>query len=210
MKAILLWLLITLLGTTGVGSLPIGDMGRPIDRYIRDNDTAIEIESDPPPDLVVNDENPWGGATPGSSKVFEVDEVWPGDSGGATLKLQNIGDPGILSMNVTNLKDFEMGCNEPESLADSTCGDPGEGEGELSQKLDMRIWWDGNHNTVWDSGETIIAEDTLYNIAGVPYNLGSLNNTEIKYLGIAWWVDSTVGNEIMGDKCSFDIRFVLH
>jgi len=205
MKAILLWLLITLLGTTGVGSQATGDMARPFDRYILNNDTAIEIESDPPPDLVVNDETPkW------TSKVFEVEEVWPGDSGGATLKLQNVGDPGILSMNVTNLKDFEMGCNEPESLADSTCGDPGQGEGDLGQKLDMRIWWDDNNNgTCEPPGETSIAEDTLHNIAGVTYNLGSLNNTETKYLGIAWSVDSTVGNEIMGDKCTFDIRFVL-
>jgi len=204
MKVIALWLVIMLVGTAEVGSLPTGDKGRPFDGYILTNNTAIEIESDPPPDLVVNDETPkW------TSKVFEVEEVWPGDSGNASLNLTNIGDPGTLSMNVTNLKDFEMGCNEPESLADSTCGDPGEGEGELSKKLDMQIWWDDNHNTVWDSGETIIAEGTLYNIAGVTYNLGSLNNTEIKYLGIAWSVDSTVGNEIMGDECSFDIQFAL-
>jgi hypothetical protein len=204
MKVILLWLVIMLLGMAELGSPATGDMGRPFDRYILANNTAIKIKSDPPPDLVVNGENPW------VSILFEVEEVWPGDSGNATLKLTNKGDPGTLSMNVTNLLDFEMGCNEPESLVDSTCGDPGQGEGELSKKLDMRIWWDDNHNTVWDSGETIIAEDALYNIAGATYNLGSLNNNEIKYLVMAWSVDSSVGNEIMGDKCTFDIQFVLN
>lgn len=199
MKVIAFWLVVMLLGMAVVGSLASGDMSRPFDGYILASNTASD-----PPDLVVRDENPW------TSKVFEIEEVWPGWWGGAALKLQNIGDPGILSMNVTNLKDFEMGCNEPESLADSTCGDPGEGEGELSKRLDMRIWWDKNHNAVWDSGEAIIAVDTLYNIAGVTYNLGSLNNTETKYLGIGWSVDSTVGHEIMGDKCSFDIHFILH
>jgi hypothetical protein len=41
------------------------------------------------------------------------------------------------------------------------------------------------------------------------YDLGPLDYMEIRYLGIAWSVDSTVGNEIMGDECSFDIQFVL-
>lgn len=206
MKVIAFCLVIMLLGTVEVASLATGDMGRPFDRYILTNNTAIEIESDPPPDLVVNDETPkW------TSKVFEVEEVWPGDSGNVTLNLTNIGDLGTLSMNVTNLLDSEKGCNEPESLADSTCGDPGEGEGELSKKLDMLIWWDDNNNGLYEPpGETLIAADTLYNIAGVTYNLGPLDNTEIKYLGIAWAVDSTVGNEIMGDECTFDIQFGLH
>jgi hypothetical protein len=207
MKVIAFWLVIVLLGVAVVGSLAGGGTGIPFDGYILASNTA-ENESDSSPDLVVNDENPW------TSRVFEVEEVWPGDAGGATLKLQNIGDTGILSVNVTNLKDFEMGCNEPESLADSTCGNPGEGEGELSKNLDMRIWWDDNNNGSYEPGppfnETLVVEDTLYNIAGIAYNLGSLNNAETKYLGIGWSVDSTVGNEIMGDECSFGIQFVLH
>jgi len=167
-------------------------------RYIPINDTPIEIESDPPgEDLVVNGENPW------VSIVFEVDEVWPGDSGGATLKLQNVGaNSTSLELELLNLVDTSLSTPEPEPTPD---------EGELSKKLDMRIWWDDNNNGLYElPGETLIAEDTLYNIAGVTYNLGSLNNTETKYLGIAWWVDTTVGNEIMGDKCSFDIQLVLH
>ena len=201
MKAILLWLLITLLGTTGVGSQATGDMARPFDRYILNNDTAIEIESDPPPDLVVHDENPWGGATPGSSKVFEVEEVCPGDSGGATLKLQNVGDPGNLYLHLLTLVDEPGITPEPEPTPDS---------GELSLNLDMLIWWDDNNNGSYEPpADTLIVEDTLKNIACNMYDLGTLDYMEIRYLGIAWSVDSTVGNEIMGDKCTFDIQFVL-
>jgi hypothetical protein len=184
-----------LLGAAEIGTPATGDMGKPSDRYILTNNAAIEIESDPPPDLVVNNENPW------VSTVFEVDEVWPGDSGNVTLNLTNIGDPGTLQLHLLNLVDYPGITPEPEPTPDS---------GELSQKLDILIWWDDNYNTVWDSGETIIAEDALYNIAGVIYDLGSLNNAETKYLGIAWSVDSAVGNEIMGDRCSFDIQFGLH
>jgi hypothetical protein len=196
MKAILIWLAIMLLGTAELGSLPTGDIGRPLDRYILNNNTAIEIESDPPPDLVVNDETPkW------ISKVFEIEEVWPGDEGEATLKLQNIGDLGTLYLHLLNLMDEPGITPEPEPTPDS---------GELSQNLDMLVWWDDNNNGIYDAGEgPPIAEDTLENINCNIYDLGTLDYMEIRYLGIAWAVDSTVGNEIMGDECSFDIQFVL-
>jgi hypothetical protein len=196
MKALLLWLVIMLLGTAELGPLATGDMGRPFDRSILTNNTAIEIESDPPPDLVVNGENPW------VSIVFKVDEVWPGDSGGETLMLQNIGDPGTLYLHLLNLVDDPGITPEPEPALDL---------GELSQNLDMLIWWDDNNNGLYDGGEgPAIAEDTLKNIAYNIYDLGTLNSMETKYLGMAWSVDTTVGNEIMGDECSFDIQFGLH
>jgi len=208
MKAIIALLLVILLGGAGVAPMATGDGAEFFYRYMLDN-TLIVAASDPPPDLVVNGENPWGGAIPGSSKVFQVDDVWPGDSGNATLELQNIGDPGTLQLHFLDLQDFEMGCNEPESLVDSTCGDPGEGEGELSQNLDMLIWWDNNQNNEYDAGETKIAEGKLKDIACITYDLGILGNMETKYLEIAWSVDNSVGNEIMGDKCTFDIQFAL-
>ena len=196
MKAILIWLVIMLLGTAELGSLVAGDMGRPFDRYILTNNTAIGIEADPPPDLVVNDETPkW------TSKVFEVEDVWPGDSANVTLKLQNIGDLGALYLHLLNLVDEPGITPEPESTPDS---------GELSLNLDILIWWDDNNNGIYEAGEgPPIAEDTLKNIACNIYDLGTLDYMETKYLGIAWAVDSNVGNEVMGDKCSFDIQFVL-
>lgn len=196
MKAVLLWLVIMLLGTAELGPLATGDMDAAIHKYILTNNTAIEIQSDPPPDLVVNGETPkW------TSKVFEVEEVWPGDSGGETLMLQNIGDPGTLYLHLLNLVDDPGITPEPEPAPDL---------GELSQNLDMLIWWDDNNGIYEPPGETLIVEDTLENIACNIYDLGTLGYMEMKYLGIAWSVDSTVGNEIMGDECSFDIQFVLH
>ena len=122
--------------------------------------------------------------------------------GGATLKLQNIGDPGNLYLHLLNLVDDPGITPEPEPAPDL---------GELSQNLDILIWWDDNNNGIYDAGEgPPIAEDTLKNIACNMYDLGTLDYTGIRYLGIAWSVDSTVGNEIMGDECSFDIQFVLH
>lgn len=159
------------------------------------DNTLIVSASDPPPDLVVNGEIPkW------TSKVFQVEDVWPGDSGVASLKLQNVGDPGTVYLHFLNLVDEFGTTPEPEPTPDN---------GELSQNLDMLIWWDNNQNNEYDAGETKIAEGKLKDIACITYDLGILGNMETKYLGIAWSVDNSVGNEIMGDKCTFDIQFAL-
>jgi hypothetical protein len=156
------------------------------------------MKSDPPPDLVVNGELPkW------QSRVFEVAEVMPGDSGTATLKLQNVGGNGTLELQFLNLRDESIATPEPELTPD---------DGELSQNLDMLIWWDGNQNGVYDEllGENKVAEGKLYDIADVIYDLGSLDYMETKYLGMGWSIDSSVGNEIMRDRCTFDIQFGIY
>ena len=197
MKAIIALLVMILLG--GGGMAPMASEGAAgfVNRYVPINDTTIEIERDPPgEDLVVNGENPW------VSRVFEVDEVWPGDSGAATLTLQNIGGPGRLYLHFLDLVDEPGITPEPEPTPDN---------GELSQNLDMLIWWDDNNNGVYEPpGETLVVEDTLKNIACNIYDLGTLDYMEMKYLGIAWSVDDSVGNEIMGDECTFDIEFQIH
>jgi hypothetical protein len=157
-------------------------------------------ESDPPPapDLVVDDELPkW------QSKVFEVAGVMPGDSGTATLKLQNVGGNGTLELQFLNLSDEPIATPKPEPTPDN---------GELSRNLDMLIWWDDNHNGVYDEllGEDKVAEGKLDDIANVVYDLGSLDYMETKYLGMGWSIDSTVGNEIMRDRCTFDIQFGIY
>lgn len=194
MKAIIALLLVILLGGAGVAPMATGGVAEFFYRYMLDN-TLIVSASDPPPDLVVNGEIPkW------TSKVFQVEDVWPGDSGVASLKLQNVGDPGTLYLHFLNLVDEFGIIPEPEPTPDN---------GELSQNLDMLIWWDNNQNNEYDAGETKIAEGKLKDIACITYDLGILGNMETKYLGIAWSVDNSVGNEIMGDKCTFDIQFAL-
>jgi hypothetical protein len=192
MKAIIVWLLAILLGIAPTANA--GGAGFSY-RYMSNNNLIVsESEFDPPPDLVVNGENPWG------SRVFQVDEVWPGDSGGANLELQNIGDPGNLYLRLLNLVDEPGITPEPEPAPDL---------GEFSQNLDMLIWWDDNQNSRYDAGESKIAEGKLKDIACITYGLGAMNWMETKHLGMAWSVDNSVGNEIMGDKCTFDIQFAL-
>jgi predicted ribosomally synthesized peptide with SipW-like signal peptide len=148
-------------------------------------------------DLAVNDENPW------VSTVFEVKDVWPGDSGRVTLKLTNVSsDPngaGPLDLQILNLVDYPGITTEPEPKPDL---------GELSSNLRMLIWFDDNNNGIYEPpGEVKIVEDSLYNIAYKTYDLGILGSLQTRYLGIAWSVARAVGNEIQGDRCVFDIQF---
>jgi hypothetical protein len=199
MKTITLWLLAIFLGMTLSMALsvpPIASAGSAelLYRYMSDDGLIVSQSSSSGEDLVVNDENPW------VSRVFQVEEVWPGDSANVTLKLQNVGDNGTLHLHLLNLVD-ELGITpEPEPTPDL---------GEFSQNLDMLIWWDDNQNSQYEAGESKIAEGKLKNIVCITYGLGALNWMETKYLGIGWSVAHSVGNEIIGDKCTFDIQFVL-
>ena len=163
------------------------------------NQAAAQPVTPTEPDLVVNDETPkW------VSKVFEVEDVLPGASGAAAIKLENIGGNGTLTLQLLNLVDEGGITPEPEL--------PLPDEGQLSQNLDMLIWWDNNNNKAYEPGlgEGLIADDTLDNIEDVVYSLGRLDHLEIKHIGMAWSIDKSVGNWIQGDKCTFDIQFVLH
>lgn len=193
MKEIIACILVLLLSVIALVPTASGSMTS-LDGYSPGEGTITESK----PDLVVNDELPeW------QSRVFEVAEVMPGDSGTATLKLQNVGGNGTLEFQFLNLRDESITTPEPEPTPDN---------GELSQNLDMLIWWDDNQNGVYDEllGEKKVAEGKLYNIADVIYDLGSLDYMETKYLGMGWSIDSTVGNEIMRDRCTFDIQFGIY
>jgi len=154
-------------------------------------------------DLAVNDENPW------VSTVFEVKDVWPGDSGRVTLKLTNVSSEpnsaGPLDLQILHLVDDPGITTEPEPKPDL---------GELSSNLLMLIWFDDNNNGIYEPpGEVKIVEDSLNNIGCKDnvtcktYDLGILGSLQTRYLGIAWSVARTAGNEIQGDRCVFDIQF---
>ena len=193
MKRILTTLLAVILIISQVALATGAVIADPLDGEIV---TTIRSASDEP-DLVVNGENPW------VSKVFKTTDVKPGDSGAASLELENIGPGGtgeLLQLHILNLVDDPAVTVESEPTPDL---------GELSQNLDMLIWFDDG-DSVFEWGEVIIAQDTLYNIACTIYDLGPLPPGVIIYIGIAWSLDCGVGNEAQYDICTFDIQLILH
>lgn len=63
--------------------------------------------------------------------------------GGKTWTIVNTGSvPGELTLSMNDLINNDNGCNEPEALMDTTCGNPGPNEGELGANMIAKILLD--------------------------------------------------------------------
>jgi spore coat-associated protein N len=145
-------------------------------------------------DLTVDDDNPWA-----SAKV-DVTNMKPGDSGVVTCKLDNAGTiDGDLTVALANIVDAPGATPEPEPTPDN---------GELSANMDIVLWVDANQDGVQDAGETVLYSGKLNAVAG-PYDVGTLTAGATIYVSMEYSIDGTVGNEIQGDSCTFDIVFEL-
>jgi predicted ribosomally synthesized peptide with SipW-like signal peptide len=61
--------------------------------------------------------------------------------GARRLQLTNDGSlPGKATFTIRTVSDKENGCNEPEAAVDSSCGTPGNGEGELDDELIVVVY----------------------------------------------------------------------
>ena len=147
-------------------------------------------------DLEVNDENPW------TTAPISVSNMKPGDKREVTIKLKNVGSiGGYVCMWIKDVINSPGTTPEPEPTPD---------RGELGANIKITIWQDDGDN-VLENGEEVYVSGR---------SLDSLNNTKVvkdkplsaretTYIGFAWEIPSTVGNEIMGDSVTFTIEFVL-
>ncbi len=158
------------------------------------------------------------------------DNIAPGDAlyGGGYCglwKIENTGTiDGRLSFEFTSLVDNDNGCNEPEMDAEesaygtgcATCGDPGPGQGELSDYLHVTVVVtdpDGTPHKVWPIGvavktlkETVAAGKIT--VTGDPGLLegGETGGTfHLKVIPLA----SGTGNIVQSDSVVFDVVFTL-
>lgn len=109
---------------------------------------------------------------------------------------------GIVRLNFVNIVDYENGCNELEILMDTSCGDPGVGEGELSQYLHLVVLYDGQEK----------ANDTLSNLTdpGSIIELGALDAGAHEEVVLEISTDYVgAGAIILGDTSYFGISCEL-
>ena len=89
---------------------------------------------------------------------FNFADVKPGDFGENTIDLTVIDNDAYVCAIVDNLKNYDNGCTGPEKKAEEsaygdgleTCGEPGEGEGELQDNLLVTVWRDTDCDNVLD------------------------------------------------------------
>lgn len=146
-----------------------------------------------------------------------INNLKPGDEGTIIVPIRNDGSvDGIASLQFTNLTDYENGCNEPECVAEGgtwsategctacvSCDDPGPDEGELSQYLNVAIFY-GSTPVPGGSGTL----ESL--VAGGVIELGNLLAGEEEDVVMVFSIDyDDAGNIIQSDSVDFDITFEL-
>lgn len=120
---------------------------------------------------------------------WNFDDVKPGDHGTNVISLHPDNNDAWACLNIINKQDDENDLVDPEAEAgDLTFGPTG--NGELSGYLSTFIWWDTNHNGVFDSGEVGIDRGDFESVDGLPLadslHPSQLTGDQTVYLGWAW------------------------
>jgi predicted ribosomally synthesized peptide with SipW-like signal peptide len=171
----------------------------------------------------------------GVSGKYQISDVKPGDSGSLVFCPKIVDNPGWLFVgSADGVTDFENGQTEPEQEVDDSGGDPGKGNGELSENIQVTVsyceYGGSGDRTNPDNFDTIRefnnpADYTLadlfkelesgFLLDGTPNTSGtqeypsSPNNSTQNgpCLCVEWEVPLEVGNEIQTDSVEFDITF---
>jgi len=161
----------------------------------------------------------------GVHKFFNFTDIKPGAWGEDTISLHVYNNDAWGWMKIYNVSNKENGCTEPESEVDTTCGDPGEGEGELYQNLHFLIWQDDGDN-IYEAGEKKLFDGGTLPTCQV-WSLDGDNCCQVDpltgscdyYVGIKWCFGTfdsnynchgtSIGNEAQSDSVTLDVSFVV-
>src|SRR3989344_4591186 len=131
---------------------------------------------------------------------FNFADLKPGDIGEDTISLHVDNNDSWLCAAAQITDDSDQTCTEPELADDSTCTNPGLGEGELGSELNFTFWADDGDN-VYEVGENIFLDGPISNIGQAgkitladsgtniwnnPVAAGPLPGNSTRYIGKAW------------------------
>ncbi|PIY80492.1 MAG: hypothetical protein COY80_02635 [Candidatus Pacebacteria bacterium CG_4_10_14_0_8_um_filter_42_14] len=134
-------------------------------------------------------------------------------SGGKTWTITNSGSvPGNLTFQMNDLVNNDNGCNEPEAIVDTTCANPGPGEGELGAAITTTVLLNkGAGNATVVSSNLATANQGAYATQWVA-NAGTVTIPAGGTVDVTlnWSTDSaSYGNEIQSDGVSFGLQYDL-
>lgn len=132
--------------------------------------------------------------------------VAPGDGGTATMTVANAGSlTGYIDVEVASLTDYENGLSGNENSVDNTGGDPGAGNGELSQYLEVHAEFQ-NGPDLWsgfDTADNRLQPGTVYD---EDYQLaGGASDTFV----LDWQLPTSTGDDAQSDGIEFALTFSL-
>ena len=148
----------------------------------------------------------------------------PGDSASYSWTLSNTGSlSGKPWVEITNVKNYDNGCNDPEQASpDSSCGNPGLGEGELGGNLMMKLNAPGSVGYVYPHGASCTDGGSKCSldywsglgridetVDGQVWDTIAPTSTLAGPMVLEFTVPSTAGNIIQSDSVEFDVVFHL-
>jgi predicted ribosomally synthesized peptide with SipW-like signal peptide len=143
---------------------------------------------------------------------FTPTNLKPGSQPKGSYTVANIGSiNGYLDIENIVITDTENGCNAAETLAgDVTCGNPGTGDGELSDVLGLTLFVDRNGDGWFSVGDSYIYNGMANAVAGSydlnePINAGS----STKIVAILNWWSTPSDNLAQNDTMQLDMTFEL-
>ena len=155
-------------------------------------------------DLQIGDGNPVS---------FTAGNIQPGYYEQFVVKVKNIGTlPGNLSVEFSPITNYENGRNEPEIAAgDTTGGNPGPGNGELGQYLEiaMTAHIDGVGTQTLPGMVFPALDDVGGATVSVPVKYGHLEPGEEVNLQVTLRLPIGTGNIVQSDSVEFEIIFHL-
>jgi predicted ribosomally synthesized peptide with SipW-like signal peptide len=154
---------------------------------------------------------------------FKECDVKPGDSKEGTISFHVYNNNAWGRIQLSHVHDYENGCSEPEIAAgDTTCLDPGDGQGELSQYLTFTIWLDEGGIAGWQCPEnepkctadplegdnelngieTVLVKDIPASqlMSGWYVFPQEIQASKTYYVGVKWSLPSNTGNIVQTDS----------
>ncbi len=163
-----------------------------------------------------------GGADGTAFDSFSISNIGANGtvSGGKEWTITNTGSvPGNLAFKLNDLINYENGCNEPEALVDTTCADPGAGEGELGGAISVTVDLDTNGDGVYDQTGVVTSDLATANQGQYASqwntNAGNAGTVTIApgasvKVKMNWSTDpASYGNDIQSDSVTFGIQYDL-
>lgn len=133
------------------------------------------------------------------------ENVAPGDTGSSTLELVNTGSlTGYVDVEVTSVENYENGRQGNERSVDDSGGDPGQGNGELQNHLEVSADLGGEE--LWPGSALATNAISEGNVYDLDYELGSEASATFE---LGWELPTDTGREAQSDSLTFALTFTL-
>lgn len=142
----------------------------------------------------------------GTVTFLSETSVGLGDSGQATLTVANVGSlTGYLDVEVASLTNYENGISGNENSADNTGGDPGQGNGELQDHLEVAATFSSGPD-LWTGFDVVASKLGAGTVYDLDYELpGGGSDTFV----LDWQLPSDTSTEAESDSVEFALTFRL-